>query len=423
MKLHHLRNVVAIVERGSLRAAAKHLGLAQPAISRSVKELEQELGVILFERNRFGMTLTGAGDVFLRRAKGIQVELQRTLDEIEQFKGADRGSITLACSGATLLSLLPAIISRFHRRYPDIRLNVVEGTFPRLERDIRDGLIDLYYGPVGTGMNDPALTIDILFENARIIVGRKAHALQFATSLKELVGAAWVTTPVMADGDNEVNSVFKAAGLPMPLIRMHASSGMAVTAIVATSNLLAPLPIAVATEASALRSVVVMSAVLPNEAQTELRKMVRDYIQYTATTEWPFMAKGVVTLNASPPTLNNALKFTLSLPVVTPGQQTAQREVAESLEHALEVRRERILISRSEVNGVKWLCLAILAVCLLFAIAFVHCDNRLTSAVAIGLFSAALATTFLLILSHDRPFTGEVALSPEPLLQVMPDSR
>ena len=179
--------------------------------------------------------------------------------------------------------------------------------------------------------------------------------------------------------------------------------------------------VAVATEASELRSVIVMSAVLPEEAQTELRRMVRDYIQYTATTEWPLVAKGAVTLNVSPPTLNDALRVTLSLPVVTPGQQTAQREVAASLQHALEVRRERILISRSEVNGVKWLCLALLAVCLLFAIAFIHCDDRLTSAVAIGLFSAALATTVLLILSHDRPFTGEVALSPEPLLQVMPD--
>jgi hypothetical protein len=95
--------------------------------------------------------------------------------------------------------------------------------------------------------------------------------------------------------------------------------------------------VAVATEASALRSVVVMSAVLPEGAQTELRRMVRDYIQYTATTEWPLVAKGVVTLNVSPPTLNDALKFTLSLPVVTPGQQTAQSEVAASLQHALEV--------------------------------------------------------------------------------------
>ena len=71
MKLHHLRNVVAIVERGSLRAAAKHLGLAQPAMSRSVRELESELGVVLFERNKFGMTLTTVGEIFVRRAKAM----------------------------------------------------------------------------------------------------------------------------------------------------------------------------------------------------------------------------------------------------------------------------------------------------------------------------------------------------------------
>jgi hypothetical protein len=180
---------------------------------------------------------------------------------------------------------------------------------------------------------------------------------------------------------------------------------------------------AVDAEASALRSVVVMSAVLPADAQVALRKLVRDYIQYTATTEWPLMAQGAVTLNISPPTLNAALQFTLALAVNSPGQQTAQREVAASLQHALEARRQRILISRSEVSGVKWACLSFLAICLLFAIAFVHCADRLTSAVAIGLFAAGLATTMLLILSHDRPFTGEIALTPEPLLQVMPADR
>ncbi|SAK79937.1 hypothetical protein AWB80_04979 [Caballeronia pedi] len=180
---------------------------------------------------------------------------------------------------------------------------------------------------------------------------------------------------------------------------------------------------AIDSEAGALRSVVVMSAVLPPEAQTELRKLIRDYIQEVAGTEWPLMAQGVVTLNISPPALNKAIQFTLSLKVETPGQQTAQRDVAASLEQALAARRERILISRSEVSGVKWACLSFLAVCLLCAIALVHGENRLTSAVAIGLFSAALATTVLLILAHDRPFTGEIALTPEPLLQVMPADR
>ena len=177
---------------------------------------------------------------------------------------------------------------------------------------------------------------------------------------------------------------------------------------------------AVDTEAGALRSVVVIAAVFPEQAQMQLRKLVHEYIEYTATTEWTMMAQGSVTLKISPPALNKALQFTLSLPAETPGQQTAQRQVAMSLEQALEARRQRILVSRSEVSGVKWVCLGFLAACLIFTIALVHSENRLTSAVAIGIFSAGLATTMLLILSHDRPFSGEIAVGPEPLWQVMP---
>ncbi|SAK61799.1 hypothetical protein AWB82_03058 [Caballeronia glebae] len=136
-----------------------------------------------------------------------------------------------------------------------------------------------------------------------------------------------------------------------------------------------------------------------------------------------FARQGAVTLKISPPTLNEALQFTLALPANTAGQQTAQRQLTVSLEQALEARRERILVSRSEVSGIKWLCLSFLAVCLVFAIALVHGENRLTSALALGLFCASLATTMLLILSHDRPFSGEIAVKPEPLLQVIPAAR
>ena len=242
MKLHHLRNVVAVVDRGSLRAGAKHLGLAQPAVSRSIKELEQELGVVLFERNKFGMTLTRAGEVFVRRARAIQAEFQRTIEEMEHLKGEDRGMITVGCSSATLLAIIPTIVNRFHGKYPNIRIKVVEGSLPMLESELRDGLVDLYYGPVVSGFVDPALTIETLFENKRMIVGRRDHLLSSATTLGELVGAAWVTTPMAVDSDNEVNSVFAAAGLPAPRIVMQASSSMSLAVIVATSDLLAPVP-------------------------------------------------------------------------------------------------------------------------------------------------------------------------------------
>ncbi|HVR90598.1 MAG TPA: LysR substrate-binding domain-containing protein [Novosphingobium sp.] len=242
MKLHHLRNVVAVVERGSLRAGAKHLGLAQPAVSRSIKELEQELGLILFERNKFGMTLTRAGEVFIRRARAIQAEFARTLEEMEHLKGEDRGTITVGCSSAALIALVPTIVNRFHVKYPDIRIKLLEGSLPMLETEIRDGLIDLYYGAVSAGFVDPALHVETLFENERIIICRRDHPLRHATSLQELVGATWVTTPMAIDSDSEVNSVFTAAALPSPRIVMQASSAMNLAVIVATSDLLAPVP-------------------------------------------------------------------------------------------------------------------------------------------------------------------------------------
>lgn len=242
MKLHHLRNVVAVVERGSLRAGAKHLGLAQPAVSRSIKELEQELGVVLFERHKFGMTLTSAGEVFFRRARAIQAEFARAQEEMEQLKGDNRGVITIGCSSATLLSLVPKIVKGFYVKYPDVRIKLLEGSLPMLETPIRDGLVDLYYGPVADGFVDPALHIEVLFDNQRLIVGRQNHPLRHATSLADLVGASWVTTPMAIDSDYEVMNVFANAGLPPPRIVMEASSAMNLAVVVATSDLLAPVP-------------------------------------------------------------------------------------------------------------------------------------------------------------------------------------
>ena len=97
-----------------------------------------------------------------------------------------------------------------------------------------------------------------------------------------------------------------------------------------------------------------------------------------------------------------------------------QREIVASLQTALDARRQRIIVSNAEVNPVKWWCLYLQAFCELMLIALVHCDNRLTSALALGLFATGVAASVLLIAAHDRPFTGQISIGPEPLLQIMP---
>ena len=88
---------------------------------------------------------------------------------------------------------------------------------------------------------------------------------------------------------------------------------------------------------------------------------------------------------------------------------------------ACHARGQRIIISQSQVNLLKWLCLFLQAVCALLAIAMVHSDNRLASIIAFGIFATGVAASMLLILAHDRPFTGEISIKPDALLQVMPE--
>src|SRR5262249_25805486 len=78
------------------------------------------------------------------------------------------------------------------------------------------------------------------------------------------------------------------------------------------------------------------------------------------------------------------------------------------------------MISQSQVNPLKWACMLMQAVCALIAIAIVHSDNRLAAVIALGIFATGVAASLLLILAHDRPFTGEISIKSDPLLQVVP---
>src|SRR5580704_5125566 len=127
MKLSQLRNIRAVVEHGSLRAAARVLGLSQPALTRSVQELERELGATLFERRGRGVTLTPAGEVLVRRAKVILGDVRRAHEEVQQISGSNQGTVVAAFSFAAHVALLPHTLRRFRKRYPQVFLRLIEG--------------------------------------------------------------------------------------------------------------------------------------------------------------------------------------------------------------------------------------------------------------------------------------------------------
>jgi Protein of unknown function (DUF4239) len=175
---------------------------------------------------------------------------------------------------------------------------------------------------------------------------------------------------------------------------------------------------AVSREASALRAVTLLAAGLPAEQEARLVALVRSYVEQAATVEWPMMAHQTASLRAAPAPLAEALQGVVAMTPTGAGQQTAQREIITALDSALDARRQRIIVSQAEVNPVKWWCLYLQ--CELIVIALVHCDNRLASSIALGLFATGVATSVLLIAAHDRPFIGQISVGPGPLLQIMP---
>jgi len=179
--------------------------------------------------------------------------------------------------------------------------------------------------------------------------------------------------------------------------------------------------LAVSSEASALRAVVLLAASFPGEPEAQLRALVRRHIEEAARQEWPAMAWQTATLTTIPASLTEALQLTLALTPGNDGQKTAQREIVTSLQRALDARRQRIVISESTVDWVKWTGLLLQAVVTLLAIAMVHSDNRVTAALALALFATSVAISVVLIASHNQPFAGDILVGSEVLLQVMPE--
>ena len=242
MTLNQIRNVVAIAERGSLRSAARALGVTQPAVTRSIRELEHELGVTLFERKATGMALTSLGDAFVRRATGIQHEVERVRSEMDQLKGNRTGTVSVGLSTASHVALLSRVIGPFERRYSEVKLRIVEGLFPTMERDLQDGVIDFYVGPLAHDANPPELIVERLFENTRHVFVRPGHPLAQATSLSELAGVRWVVDSLTIVGSDELKPLFARFGLPAPEVAVSGQTSLSTIVSAANSDLLAMLP-------------------------------------------------------------------------------------------------------------------------------------------------------------------------------------
>jgi len=237
MRLNQLRDFLAVAQTGSLRAAARTVGVSQPAITKSIRQLEEELQVQLLQRNARGAVTTPAGKVFLARARVVQTELRKAKDDLARLRGEHGGTVAFGVAPAACMLIVPEALVRFQRRQPHARTRIVEGVNTALLPLVRDETLDFSIGMKSAAKLDPGIKFKPLFRPQVVVAGRRGHPLRAAKSLRELAEASWLMFNPLGVG-GMLERTFSAAGLTMPRTIIQCESYAAALALLAKTDTL-----------------------------------------------------------------------------------------------------------------------------------------------------------------------------------------
>ncbi|KAB2386043.1 LysR substrate-binding domain-containing protein [Actinomadura montaniterrae] len=244
LKLRHLVLVVAIADQGSVLRAAEHLRLAQPAVTRSLREVEHILGVELFTRGPRGVTPTMFGDAFVEHARAVLAELRRAGERISGLADGEVGTVTIGTLLAGSNVLLPRAIAALKKDRPGITVIVQEATFDAQVPRLLDGEIDLILGrlnPIGDLRGLRQIT---LYGEPIRLVARHGHPARSRAglALADLLDYPWVLPLEQTALRAELEQVFRAAGLEPPGDLVECTSVLTVRTLVRDTDMIAALP-------------------------------------------------------------------------------------------------------------------------------------------------------------------------------------
>ncbi|WP_412551230.1 pca operon transcription factor PcaQ [Shimia sp. MIT910701] len=177
IKFRHIQCFAEIVRHNSLKSAAQHLNLTQPAISKTLKELEEVVGADLLVRNRGGVSLTKQGEVFLHFAQMSLAALQQGLNGVAQMEAAGRVSLSVGALPSVAARLMPEVVQAFSELAPDVMLHIHDGPHGYLIEELRRGQLDMVIGRMGAPEVMRGIAFTQLYDEHVEFVVRRGHPL------------------------------------------------------------------------------------------------------------------------------------------------------------------------------------------------------------------------------------------------------
>jgi DNA-binding transcriptional LysR family regulator len=192
MKPEHLRTFLAVQKHLNYTHAARELLLSQPAVSRQIRQLENALGVRLFEQLGKRLHLTDAGKTLLREASRLLGGLDRVREALLAHQDARRGALRIGASTTPGFYLLPSVLGRFHRSHPEVEVSYMVANSHDIADAVLSNEIDL--GFVGTRLSTPELVAEPIARDEIVFFASASHPLaaRKRIELAALAGETWV---------------------------------------------------------------------------------------------------------------------------------------------------------------------------------------------------------------------------------------
>lgn len=222
-----LRPFLAVARTGNLSAAARELSLSQPALTKSVRKLEEIVGVPLFERRARGMTLTGSGTALLAHARRIEAQCRFADAEIGAIARGEAGSIRIGAGSYWGPTLVPLAIAGLHARFPKLRVDLEVGVNTVILPKLYAGDLDLVMSalPPAHAVPPGIETQDFGEFHLRVVAGRD-HPLQAKrrVTASDLARHPWVLYQHDQDTIDKLTQVLRSAGKAPPEVRVVTTS-------------------------------------------------------------------------------------------------------------------------------------------------------------------------------------------------------